>query len=98
MRGVARARGTARFRLPLSATFRAMFNNSSLGKAQADVATYLFTRANDALCRLLGVRSTDLLSITIPDCVHPSSRPALEAAYPQLPLLWLENEDSEGEV
>ncbi len=66
------------------ATFRAMFNNSSLGKAQADVATYRFTRANDALCRLLGVRSTDLLSITIPDCVHPSSRPALEAGLGRL--------------
>ena len=25
-------------------------------------------------------------------------RPALEAAYPQLPLLWLDTEDSDGEV
>ncbi len=24
--------------------------------------------------------------------------PALEAAFPQLPLLWLDTEDSEGEV
>ncbi len=26
------------------------------------------------------------------------ARPALEAAYPQLPFLWLDTEDSEGEV
>ena len=31
-------------------------------------------------------------------CEVGRCRPALEAAYPQLPLLWLDTEDSEGEV
>jgi ribosomal protein L3 glutamine methyltransferase len=31
-------------------------------------------------------------------CEIGRCRPALEAAYPQLPLLWLDTEDSEGEV
>jgi ribosomal protein L3 glutamine methyltransferase len=31
-------------------------------------------------------------------CEIGRCRPALEAAYPQLPLLWLDSEDSEGEV
>jgi ribosomal protein L3 glutamine methyltransferase len=31
-------------------------------------------------------------------CEIGSGRPNLEAAYPQLPLLWLDTEDSEGEV
>ncbi len=31
-------------------------------------------------------------------CEIGRCRPALEAAYPQLPLLWLETEDSDGEV
>lgn len=66
------------------ATFRAMFNNSSLGKAQVDVSSRRFTRANDALCRLVGARSTDLLSATFPEIVHPASRPALEAGLDRL--------------
>ena len=31
-------------------------------------------------------------------CEIGRCRPALEAAYPQLPLLWLDTEDSDGEV
>ncbi len=31
-------------------------------------------------------------------CEIGRCRPQLEAAYPQLPLLWLDTEDSEGEV
>ena len=31
-------------------------------------------------------------------CEIGRCRPALEAAYPQLPLMWLDTEDSEGEV
>lgn len=66
------------------ATFRAMFNNSSLGKAQAHVASYRFTRVNDGLCRLVGARATELLAASLPDYVHPSSRPALQAGLARL--------------
>lgn len=66
------------------ATFRAMFNNSSLGKAQVDVSSRRFARANEALCRLVGARSADLLAATFPEIVHPASRPALEAALERL--------------
>jgi ribosomal protein L3 glutamine methyltransferase len=31
-------------------------------------------------------------------CEIGRGRPALEAAFPKLPLLWLDTEDSEGEV
>jgi len=31
-------------------------------------------------------------------CEIGRCRPALEAAFPELPLLWLDTEDSEGEV
>ncbi|HMN73967.1 MAG TPA: PAS domain S-box protein [Rhodoblastus sp.] len=60
------------------AIFRAMFNNSSLGQAQVDVAAFHFTRVNEALCRLTGATSAELLATTLPEHIHPASRPALE--------------------
>ncbi len=66
------------------ATFRAMFNNSSLGKAQIDLATARFTRVNEALCRLVGARSGDLLAATLSDVVHVASRASLENALGRL--------------
>lgn len=66
------------------ATFRAMFNNSSLGKAQVDVTTFRFTRVNEGLCRLVGSTSTELLAATLLEVVHGASRGALEAGLRQL--------------
>lgn len=66
------------------ATFRAMFNTSSLGKAQVDVGSFRFIRVNEALCRMLGARSTELLAITLPEVVHPASRAPLEAGLGRL--------------
>jgi len=66
------------------AIFRAMFNNSSLGKAQVDPATFHFTRVNDALCRLTGANAVDLLATTMPEHVHSANRAALERGLAQL--------------
>ena len=66
------------------ATFRAMFNTSSLGKAQVDVGSFRFTRVNEALCRMLGARATELLAITLPEVLHPAGRAPLEAALGRL--------------
>lgn len=66
------------------ATFRAMFNNSSLGKAHVDAATFRFTRVNEGLCRLVGASSADLLAATLLEIVHGASRSALEAGLQQL--------------
>lgn len=66
------------------ATFRAMFNNSSLGKAQVDVSSRRFTRANEALCRLVDASPAELLAATFPEIVHAASRPALEGGLDRL--------------
>ena len=66
------------------ATFRAMFNTSSLGKALVDVGSFRFTRVNEALCGMLGVRSTELLAVTLPEVFHPASRAPLEAGLARL--------------
>ncbi|MFT4098420.1 MAG: PAS domain S-box protein [Rhodoblastus sp.] len=66
------------------AIFRAMFNNSSLGKAQIDPATFHFARVNDALCRLTGANSVELLATTMPERVHSAHRAALERGLAQM--------------
>ena len=52
----------------------------------------------DIISRILDEASTHLTPQGGLLCEIGRCRPQLEAAYPQLPLLWLDTEDSEGEV
>ena len=52
----------------------------------------------DVVRRILDEASTHLTPHGGLLCEIGRCRPQLEAAYPQLPLLWLDTEDSEGEV
>ena len=56
------------------ATFRAMFNVSSVGKVEADPATGRFTRVNAAMCELAGYTEAELLACTFFDITHPDER------------------------
>jgi PAS domain S-box-containing protein len=54
--------------------FRAMFNASSSGKAQADAKTRRLLRVNPALCQITGYSESELLSMTLDDLNHPEDR------------------------
>jgi PAS domain S-box-containing protein len=56
------------------ATFRAMFDISSVGKAQVDAATGRFIRVNSALCRMTGYSEAELLASRVFDVTHPDDR------------------------
>jgi PAS domain S-box-containing protein len=56
------------------ATFRAMFEISSIGKAEIELGTGRFLRANAALCKLVGYSEPELLAMTLFDLTHPDDR------------------------
>jgi PAS domain S-box-containing protein len=56
------------------ATFRAMFDVSSVGKIEVEPETGRFLRANAAMCQFVGYSEAELLSRTIFDITHPDDR------------------------
>jgi PAS domain S-box-containing protein len=62
----------ARKRLQHEATFRAMFNISSVGKVEVEPETGRFLRANDAICKFVGYNEAELLARTVFDISHPN--------------------------
>jgi PAS domain S-box-containing protein len=56
------------------ATFRAMFDASSVGKTEIDVETGRYVRVNAAMCRFVGYSEGELLSRTVFDITHPDDR------------------------
>jgi PAS domain S-box-containing protein len=61
-------------RLEHEATFRAMFNISSVGKFEVEPGTARFLRVNAAMCKLVGYSEAELLARTVPDITHPDDR------------------------
>jgi PAS domain S-box-containing protein len=56
------------------ATFRAMFDVSSVGKIEVEPESTRFLRANAAMCKFLGYSEEDLLSRTVLGVTHPDDR------------------------
>jgi two-component system, cell cycle sensor histidine kinase and response regulator CckA len=61
-------------RLEHEATFRAMFNISSVGKFEVEPGSARFLRVNAAMCELVGYSEAELLARTVPDITHPDDR------------------------
>jgi PAS domain S-box-containing protein len=61
-------------RLGHEATFRAMFNISSVGKFEIEPGSARFLRVNAAMCKLLGYTEEELLARTVVDVTHPDDR------------------------
>jgi PAS domain S-box-containing protein len=61
-------------RLEHEATFRAMFNVSSVGKIEVEPGTARFLRVNAAMCKLVGYTKDELLARTVVDITHPDDR------------------------
>jgi PAS domain S-box-containing protein len=56
------------------ATFRAMFDVSSVGKIEVDPDSGRFLRANAAMCKFVGYTEAELLGRTVFDITHPDDR------------------------
>jgi PAS domain S-box-containing protein len=56
------------------ATFRAMFEVSSVGKIEIEPKTGRFLRANPAMCKFVGYSEAELLARTVFDIAHPDDR------------------------
>jgi PAS domain S-box-containing protein len=56
------------------ATFRVMFDASSVGKIEVDPESTRFLRANAAMCKFVGYTETELLARTVLDITHPDDR------------------------
>ncbi len=56
------------------ATFRAMFEISSVGKVEVEPHSGRFLRANAAMCKLVGYTEAELLDRTVYDITHPDER------------------------
>jgi PAS domain S-box-containing protein len=61
-------------RLGHEATFRAMFNISSVGKFEVEPHSARFLRVNAAMCKLVGYDEAELLARTVADITHPDDR------------------------
>jgi PAS domain S-box-containing protein len=53
------------------ATFRAMFDVSSVGKIEVEPASGRFLRTNGAMCKFVGYTEAELLVRTVHDITHP---------------------------
>ncbi|WP_457797795.1 PAS domain S-box protein [Methylocystis sp. S23] len=58
------------------AQFRAMFELTGVGMAQADVATGRLLRVNEAFAHMLGYERAELLGTPFPEITHPEDRAA----------------------
>jgi PAS domain S-box-containing protein len=56
------------------ATFRAMFEVSSVGKIEVEPKTGRFLRVNAAMCEFVGYSEAELLAPTVYDITHPDDR------------------------
>jgi PAS domain S-box-containing protein len=56
------------------ATFRAMFDVSSVGKIEVEPESGRFLRANAAMCKFVGYSEAELLARTVYDITHPDDR------------------------
>ena len=56
------------------ATFRAMFDVSSVGKIEIEPGTGRFLRANASMCKFLGYSQAELLARSLFDVTHPEDR------------------------
>jgi PAS domain S-box-containing protein len=56
------------------ATFRAMFDVSSVGKIEVEHMSGRFLRANAAMCKFVGYSEAELLARTVFDITHPDER------------------------
>src|SRR5229473_5271356 len=56
------------------ATFRVMFDASSVGKVEVEPKSGRFIRANAAMCKLVGYSEAELLARTVYDITHPDDR------------------------
>ena len=65
------------------ARLHALFANAAVGIAEIDAGGG-FALANDALCRLLGMRREALFATTLPQLAHADDRADLEAAVREL--------------
>jgi PAS domain S-box-containing protein len=64
------------------AEFRAIFENSVVGKAQADPATLRLVRVNRAFCEIVGYGEAELTGgMTFLDVTHPEDRAGNEAGF-----------------
>jgi PAS domain-containing protein len=57
-----------------AATFRAMFDISSVGKVEVEPESARFMRANAAMCKFVGYSEAELLGRTVFDITHPDDR------------------------
>jgi PAS domain S-box-containing protein len=72
LRGAAARRQAADESLRESeATYRAMFDVSSVGKIEVEPGSGRFLRANAAMCKFVGYSEAELLARTIYDITHP---------------------------
>ncbi|MGG5819663.1 PAS domain S-box protein [Falsiroseomonas sp. HW251] len=63
------------------AEFRAIFENSIVGKSQTDPETLRYVRVNKSLCEITGYSEQELLSMTFLDVTHPEDRAGNEAGF-----------------
>jgi PAS domain S-box-containing protein len=74
-RGAAARRQAAEDSLRESeATYRAMFDVSSVGKVEFEPESTRFLRANAAMCKFLGYSEAELIARTLLDITHPDDR------------------------
>lgn len=74
------------------AEFRAMFELSSVGQCQADLATGAIVRANARFCTIAGRSRQQLARTTLEALTHPADRPAVGAMLQRL----LSGQDAES--
>jgi PAS domain S-box-containing protein len=70
----ARRQATENLLRDSEARFRAMFEISSIGKAEIELGTGRFLRVNAAMCKLVGYSEPELLAMTLFDLTHPDDR------------------------
>jgi two-component system CheB/CheR fusion protein len=61
------------------AEFRAMFELSSVGQCQAELATGAIVRANPRFCTMVGYPAATLTQMRVEELIHPDDRAAMAA-------------------
>ncbi len=79
---VTAARAAADALAASAAEFRAIFENSVVGKVLAEAATLRFIRANRGFCQIVGREEAELAGgFTLLDLIHPDDRAANAAGF-----------------